>query len=52
MPGTPTLPICPKCSVRMELVRKAPLKDYDDIEDRTYECQKCGHAESWVVKKL
>jgi transcription elongation factor Elf1 len=36
----------------MELTRTVPFKDHDDIENRTYTCPKCGHAEEWVVKEL
>jgi transcription elongation factor Elf1 len=36
----------------MELARTVPFKAYDEIEDRTYECPKCGHVEAWVVKEL
>jgi len=48
----PALPNCPHCSKSMELSRTAPFKAYDEIEDRTYRCPKCGHSEAWVVKEL
>jgi len=42
-------PTCSQCSEPMKLARTAPFKGYADIQDRTYECQKCGHSESWIV---
>jgi transcription elongation factor Elf1 len=33
----------------MKLARTAPFKGYTDIQDRTYECPKCGHSESWIA---
>jgi DNA-directed RNA polymerase subunit M/transcription elongation factor TFIIS len=45
-------PACPKCSEPMELARTTPFKAYDEIEDRIYQCPKCGHEEEWVVKEL
>jgi hypothetical protein len=35
----------------MKLARTAPFKGYADIQDRTYECPKCGHSEGWVVSE-
>jgi DNA-directed RNA polymerase subunit RPC12/RpoP len=52
MPNRPLQPTCQQCSEPMELARTAPFKAYDDIEDRTYQCPKCGHSEAWVVKEL
>jgi uncharacterized Zn finger protein len=48
--NSPVLPSCPQCSEQMELARTVPFKA--EIEDRTYECPKCGHVEAWVVKEL
>jgi hypothetical protein len=42
---------CPKCAQPMKLARVAPFKGYADIQDRTYECQKCGHSESWIASQ-
>jgi hypothetical protein len=52
MPSTSVQPACPKCSVQMELAHTAPFSAYDEVEDRTYKCPKCGHSEAWVVKEL
>ena len=51
MPGTPIRPICPTCTQPLVLVRTAPFRNHPDIEDRTYECPKCKHSESWVFKE-
>jgi C4-type Zn-finger protein len=57
MPAKPVMPIvtglvqtpaCSKCLAPMELARITPYTE--GIEDRTYECPKCGHLESWVFK--
>jgi ribosomal protein S27AE len=52
IPSVTLRPACPKCSKPMEMARTTPFKAYDEVEDRTYECPKCGHSESWVVKEL
>jgi DNA-directed RNA polymerase subunit M/transcription elongation factor TFIIS len=41
-------PQCPKCSEMMLLVRIEP--DVPDHDRRTFECPKCQHSESQVVK--
>jgi hypothetical protein len=33
----------------MTLARVAQFKGYAGIQDRTYECPKCGHSESWIA---
>ena len=55
LPQIPSLalrPVCPKCSTLMELAHTTQFKANEDIEDRTYQCPKCGHSEAWVVKEL
>jgi len=42
------LPICPICQSGMMLTRIEPEKP--DHDRRSYECQKCDHSESVVVK--
>jgi hypothetical protein len=42
-------PDCPKCSEPMATARTAPFKGHAGIQDRTYECLKCGHSESWIA---
>jgi ssDNA-binding Zn-finger/Zn-ribbon topoisomerase 1 len=41
-------PPCPKCGDRMLLARIEP--DKPDHDKRTFECPKCQHEESIVVK--
>jgi predicted RNA-binding Zn-ribbon protein involved in translation (DUF1610 family) len=41
-------PPCPKCGTQMLLARIAP--DKPDHDKRTFECPKCEHSESVVVK--
>jgi hypothetical protein len=43
-----TRPPCPKCSTMMLLSRIEP--DITDHDRRTFECPKCGHEETVVVK--
>ena len=50
-PNKPAQPTCPQCSEPMKLARTAPFKGYTDIQDRTYECSKCGHSESWIASQ-
>ncbi len=52
MPNIKIPPACPTCSEPMELVRTGPLKNYEDVEKRTYGCPKCGCEQDWVVKEL
>ena len=51
IPGVDVGPDCPKCAQPMKLARVAPFKGYADIQDRTYECAKCGHSESWIASQ-
>jgi DNA-directed RNA polymerase subunit RPC12/RpoP len=51
IPGLDERPGCPKCSQPMKLARVAPFKGHADIQDRTYECPKCGHSESWIASQ-
>jgi hypothetical protein len=51
IPGLSLRPACPKCSVPMKLARTAPFRGYADIQDQTYECSQCGHAESWIASQ-
>ena len=50
-PNKSIQPTCPQCSEPMKLARVAPFKGYADIQDRTYECAKCGHSESWIASQ-
>ena len=50
-PNNPVQPACPHCSEPMKLARVARFKGYADIQDRTYECPKCGHSESWIASQ-
>jgi hypothetical protein len=47
----PELPACPDCSVGMILVRITPHKN-NGIEDRLFECPRCGQFLTWVFKPL
>jgi len=51
VPGLDVRPACPKCSTPMVLARTAAFKGFADIQDRTYECPKCGHTESWIASQ-
>ncbi len=42
------LPICPTCRTAMMIIRIDPEKP--DHDRRSYECSKCDHSESRVVK--
>jgi hypothetical protein len=43
-----TRPPCPNCGTVMQLARIEP--DKADHDKRTFECPKCEHSESVVVK--
>ena len=50
-PNNSAQPTCPRCSEPLKLARTAPFKGYTDIQDRTYECPKCGYSESWIASQ-
>lgn len=43
------LPPCPKCGNRMSLARIEPT-DTPDFDQRTFECPRCDHSETMMIK--
>jgi tRNA(Ile2) C34 agmatinyltransferase TiaS len=50
VPDTPESPACPECSTTMDLANVT--QGSGGIEERTYQCPKCGHSMVWVSKPL
>jgi hypothetical protein len=48
IPNTYDRPRCPKCTMQMYLAQIEPGRPGFDL--RTFECPKCKHSESVVVK--
>jgi hypothetical protein len=48
VPDIHLMPACPKCSAQMKLVRVMPADK--GLEDRTFQCLKCHHVDTWVFK--
>jgi hypothetical protein len=44
------LPACPKCSAQMKIVHVTPADE--GLEDRTFECLKCHHIDTWVYETV
>ena len=48
IPDIHLMPACPKCSGQMKLMRVTPADE--GLEDRTFECLRCHHVDTWVFK--
>ena len=42
--------ILSKCSAQMKLMRVTPADE--GLEDRTFECLKCHHIDTWIFEAL
>jgi hypothetical protein len=48
VPDIHLMPACPKCEAQMKLMRVTPADG--GLEDRTFQCLKCHHVDTWVFK--
>jgi hypothetical protein len=49
-PDIHLMPACPHCSAQMKLMHVTSTDE--GLEDRTFECLKCHHVDTWVFKTI